>query len=157
MRNIKHIVIHCSATREGRDYTIDQIRGWHLDRGWRDIGYHALIYRNGEVHQGRKDEEIGAGVKGNNKHSIHICYVGGVESEKRNGKWIPKDTRTQEQKEALIDLCHYYKNLHPQAKILGHKDFIGVTKSCPCFDAISEYEQISNKFDHIDFNNYDED
>ena len=53
MRKINHIVVHCSATPEGKDYSIDTIRKWHTDRGWRDIGYHAVVYRNGEVHQGR--------------------------------------------------------------------------------------------------------
>lgn len=150
MREIKHIVIHCSATREGRDYTIDQIRDWHLARGWRDVGYHSVVYRDGTCHQGRNDEEIGAGVKGHNRHSIHICYIGGVEEKKKNGKWVAKDTRTDAQKDALIDLCNYYKNLHPNAEILGHRDFKGVRKSCPCFDAKEEYKDITNKFSHLD-------
>jgi N-acetylmuramoyl-L-alanine amidase len=155
MRKINHIVVHCSATPEGKDYSIDTIRKWHTDRGWRDIGYHAVIYRNGEVHQGRRDNEIGAGVRGHNKHSIHLCYVGGVEKNKKNGNWIPKDTRTIEQKEALIDLCNYYKNLHPKAEILGHRDFIGVTKSCPSFDAKSDYKVITDKFSHLDLEDED--
>ena len=155
MREINHIVVHCSATPEGKDYSIDTIRKWHTDRGWRDIGYHAVVYRNGEVHQGRQDNEIGAGVRGHNKHSIHLCYIGGVEKNKKNGNWIPKDTRTDEQKEALIDLCHYYKNLHPKAEILGHRDFEGVTKDCPSFDAKSDYKVITDKFSHLDLQDED--
>ena len=150
MREINNIVIHCSATPEGKDYTVEQIRQWHLDRGWRDIGYHTIVYRDGTVHQGRSDEQIGAGVRGHNKDSIHICYIGGVESKKVNGKWKAKDTRTDEQKEALIDMCNYYKNLHPKAKILGHRDFEGVTKACPSFDALTEYIGITEKFNHLD-------
>ena len=154
-REINKIVIHCSATPEGKDYTVEQIRQWHLDRGWRDIGYHIIVYRDGTVHQGRSDNQIGAGVRGHNKDSIHICYIGGVESKKVDKKWIPKDTRTDEQKDALIEICNYHKNLHPKANILGHRDFKGVTKACPSFDALNEYCCITNKFDHLDLDKFE--
>lgn len=146
MRIINNIVIHSSATPEGKDYTIEQIKEWHLARGWKDVGYHVVIYRDGSVHQGRNDDKIGAGVAGHNRHSIHICYIGGVESKKVNGVFIAKDTRTNQQKEALRDLCDHYKNLYPKSIIVGHRDFKNANTLCPSFDALNEYAYISKKF-----------
>jgi len=144
VRKINKIIIHCTATQEGRDIPLEEIRRWHLNRGWRDIGYHFLIQRNGEVEEGRPIEQTGAHTKGENFDSIGIAYVGGVESKKQNGKWIAKDTRTLEQKEALDDLLCRLKGLYSSAVIYGHNNFS--TKSCPCFDAKTEYEWISNQF-----------
>lgn len=89
MRKIKEIIIHCSATKEGRDYTIADIDRWHRDRGFFCIGYHFVIYRDGSIHVGRSVEEVGAHCRGHNLVSIGICYIGGLS---KNGK--PKDTRT---------------------------------------------------------------
>ncbi len=144
MRKVNKIIIHCTATPEGRDIPLEEIRRWHLNRGWRDIGYHFLVQRNGEVEEGRPIEQTGAHTKGENFDSIGIAYVGGVESEKQNGKWIAKDTRTPEQKDALEDLLCRLKGLYSSAVIYGHNNFS--TKSCPCFDAKTEYEWISNQF-----------
>ncbi|MAK81392.1 N-acetylmuramoyl-L-alanine amidase [Phenylobacterium sp.] len=143
MRKINKIIVHCSATREGRDYSVDTIRKWHLKRGWRDIGYHFVIQLDGEVNEGRPIEQTGAHVKGHNFDSIGICYIGGVEEERNaDGSWEPKDTRTPEQKEALEDLLLYLKDQYPSAKIYGHNNFS--SKACPSFDAKTEYEYISN-------------
>lgn len=141
MRDIKYIVVHCSATRAGQDISTKTIKDWHLKRGWSDIGYHMVIELDGSVHQGRPDWRIGAGVKGFNKHSIHICYVGGVDENLK-----PLDTRNETQKEALLDMLMHYKILHPKAIVLGHRDFKGVTKACPSFDAKKEYKFISDKY-----------
>ena len=134
--------MHCSATPEGRDVSVDTIRKWHLGRGWKDIGYHFVITLDGQVQEGRPIEQTGAHTKGHNFDSIGICYVGGVESEKVNGEWVAKDTRTCDQKDALEDLLCQLKGLYPQAVIYGHRDFS--TKACPSFDAKTEYEYISN-------------
>ena len=144
MRKIDKLIIHCTATPEGREVSVDTIRKWHLDRGWRDIGYHFVIGLDGEVHEGRPIEQTGAHVKGHNFDSIGIAYVGGVEAKKKNGEWVPKDTRTELQKEALEELLCYLKIKYSASKVYGHRDFS--TKACPSFDAREEYEWISNQF-----------
>jgi len=145
MRKIKKIIVHCSATQEGKNISVDTIRKWHLKRGWRDIGYHFVIGLDGEIEEGRPIEQSGAHTKGHNFDSIGVCYIGGVESERgENGKWIAKDTRTPEQREALEEILCTLKTLYTSAKVYGHRDFS--TKSCPCFDATKEYEWISNQF-----------
>ncbi len=78
MRKIKEIIIHCSATREGRNYTVADIDRWHRERGFFCIGYHFVIYRDGSIHVGRSVEEVGAHCKGHNTVSIGVCYIGGL-------------------------------------------------------------------------------
>ncbi len=136
-RTITEIIIHCSATPEGRDYTVEDIRRWHKDRGWSDIGYHYVIYRNGHIEPGRDVDIIGAHCVGHNTHSIGICYVGGVA---RDGK-TAKDTRTLAQKAALLSLLVDLHKLYPKAIIVGHHDY-DKGKSCPSFDAKVEYHNI---------------
>lgn len=143
MRKINKIIVHCTATAEGKDYSVDTIRKWHLKRGWRDIGYHFLVQRDGTVDEGRPIEQSGAHTKGHNWDSIGISYVGGVEAKKTNGKWIAKDTRTDEQKEALLDLICQLHDTYGGV-VYGHRNFSA--KACPSFDAKKEYENISNRF-----------
>ena len=140
MRKISKIIIHCTATPEDRHTTVEDVRRWHLDRGWSDIGYHFLIYLDGSLHEGRPVEKQGAHCKGHNKESIGIAYVGGI--DKVNFK--PKDTRTEEQKEALIYILEYLKIQHPEAIIYGHNDF--ASKACPSFNAAKEYENITKMY-----------
>ena len=135
-RKIKEIIVHCSATPEGKDYSVDTIRKWHLQRGFSDIGYHYIIYRDGSVHTGRDESVIGAHCKGHNSNSIGVCYIGGCASD---GK-TPKDTRTTEQKQSLVKLLKELKAKYPQASIHGHRDF--ANKACPSFDATKEYSSI---------------
>jgi hypothetical protein len=145
MRKIRKLIVHCSATQEGKEISVDTIRKWHLKRGWRDIGYHFVIDLKGNVEEGRPIEMTGAHTKGENFDSIGICYIGGVEKNRdENGKWIAKDTRTPEQKESLEDLLCRLKGLYPSSVVYGHNDFS--SKSCPCFNAKEEYEWISNQF-----------
>ena len=102
MRTINKIIIHCSATQEGRDLDAAEINRWHLKRGWNGIGYHYVVLLDGTIEYGRSIYKQGAHVKGENEGSIGICYIGGVESERGDdGDWIAKDTRTPEQKESL--------------------------------------------------------
>ena len=136
-RKITEIIIHCTATQEGKDFTVADVRRWHKQQGWSDIGYHFLIGRHGEVWEGRKVDTIGAHCCGHNSNSIGVCYVGGLSSF--NGK--PKDTRTLAQRTALIQLLTELKKIYPEAKIYGHHDF-DKGKDCPCFDARLEYSRI---------------
>ena len=130
MRSIDKIIVHCSATREGQHVTVQQIRQWHLQRNFADIGYHYVIYLDGTVHKGRPLEKAGAHCKGYNAHSIGICYVGGLD---RQGK--PKDTRTAAQKAALLTLIRELRQRFPRATVHGHREF--ANKACPCFDVKS--------------------
>ena len=133
MRTIKEIIVHCSATPDGKDYTVEDIDRWHRQKGWDCIGYHYVIYRDGSIHGGRSEEEIGAHCVGHNSNSIGVCYIGGLATD---GK-TPKDTRTPAQKTALVKLLRILKQRYPKATIHGHRDF--AKKACPSFDATKEY------------------
>ena len=135
-RRITEIIVHCSATPEGKDYTVNDIRRWHKQQGWSDIGYHYVIYRNGHIEPGRDIDISGAHCEGHNSNSIGVCYIGGVA---RNGK-TAKDTRTLAQKAAMLSLLKDLRELYPGAKIYGHRDF--AHKDCPSFDAMKEYSSI---------------
>lgn len=134
-RTIKEIIVHCSATPEGKDYTVDTIRQWHKAQGYSDIGYHYVIYRDGSVHTGRNVNTSGAHCTNHNSISIGICYIGGT--DKNN---VPKDTRTDEQNKALTKLLQDLKKLYPNAVIYGHNQF--ANKACPSFNATEEYKNI---------------
>ena len=135
-RTITEIIVHCSATPEGKDFTVDDIRLWHKQRGFNDVGYHYVIYRNGHLVNGRDVDTIGAHCTNHNVHSIGICYIGGVA---KDGK-TPKDTRTLTQKAVLLSLLTDLKKIYPNAKIYGHRDF--ANKECPSFDATKEYRNV---------------
>lgn len=130
MRELKEIILHCTATKEGHDYSVEQVRKWHLDRGFNDIGYHFLIRLDGTVEAGRPLETVGAHCKGHNANSIGIAYVGGLD---KNGR--PKDTRTLPQKEAMRRLVHDLKQCFPRLEVHCHNEYS--TKACPCF-SVSE-------------------
>lgn len=135
-RRITEIIVHCTATPEGKDYTTKDITAWHKQRGFSTIGYHYVVYRDGSVHTGRDVNVAGAHCTGHNAHSIGVCYVGGLA---KDGK-TPKDTRTNVQKASLEILLRKLRTLYPTAKIYGHRDF--ANKACPCFDATKEYSKI---------------
>lgn len=136
-RKIKEIIVHCSATPEGKDYTVADITRWHKERGFTTIGYHYVIYRDGSVHEGRDVNVSGAHCSGHNSNSIGVCYIGGCT---KTGK-SAKDTRTDAQKFALLDLLMKLKEIYPNAKIYGHNHF-DKGKACPSFDATSEYANL---------------
>ncbi|MBE6311326.1 MAG: N-acetylmuramoyl-L-alanine amidase [Bacteroidales bacterium] len=136
MRKIDTIIIHCSATPEGRNYTVKQIDTWHRNRGFNGIGYHFVIYLDGSVHVGRALAKAGAHCKGYNAHSIGVCYIGGVTSD---GK-TPKDTRTSQQKASLVKLITELRQQFPNASVHGHREF--ANKACPCFNAKMEYNDL---------------
>jgi N-acetylmuramoyl-L-alanine amidase len=134
-RMINEIIIHCTATPEGRECTVDEIRRWHRQRGFSDIGYHYIVHLNGDLDLGRNVDISGAHCLNHNAHSIGVVYVGGVA---KDGK-TPKDTRTQEQKATLASLLLDLRKLYPKATIHGHRDF--ANKACPSFDATKEYSK----------------
>lgn len=136
-RKINKIIVHCSATPEGRDVKTETIRKWHVnDNHWNDIGYHYIIELDGTLHKGRDESVVGAHCSGQNTNSIGVCYVGGVA---RDGK-TPKDTRTEAQKKTLETVLKFLKKKYPNASIYGHRDF--AAKACPSFDAKQEYKDI---------------
>lgn len=136
MRIINDIIVHCSATAEGKKYTAKDIDKWHKERGFKKIGYHYVVLLDGTVEKGRDESEVGAHCEGHNANSIGICYIGGLAS----GGRTPKDTRTPEQKKALLSLIIDLKTKYPKASIHGHKDY--ANKACPSFDATKEYGNI---------------
>lgn len=155
-RNVKCLVVHCSATKPGTLVNVDVVDQWHKARGFskqkqsgRYCGYHFLILEDGEIQIGRYLNEIGAHVAGNNSNTIGICYAGGI-----NDKGKGTDTRTKEQKDSLIFVLTQLLNIFPEAQIKGHRDYSpdlngdGVIssnewiKECPCFDAMVEYKNI---------------
>lgn len=148
MKTIDAIIIHCSATKVGQDFNVTDIDRMHRARGFNMIGYHYIIKLDGTIEEGRPLSMDGAhcntkGFSGvsYNKHSVGVCYIGGLDV---NGK--PTDTRTKEQKVALMELVSKLKQQFNILEILGHRDTSpdlndnGIVesnewiKSCPCFD-----------------------
>jgi N-acetylmuramoyl-L-alanine amidase len=129
-RKITEIIVHCTATPEGREVSVDTIRSWHLANGWRDIGYHYVVGLDGTVRPGRPEAQIGSHVAGHNSGTIGIVYVGGVAAD---GK-TPKDTRTPAQKAALLDLAKALIAKYPAIRrVAGHNQYTNA-KACPSFD-----------------------
>ena len=131
MRPINKVIIHCSATPEGRDVKTETIKEWHTAKGWADIGYHYVIELDGSIVEGRPIELIGAHCLGQNKFSIGICYVGGMNKSMSK----PKDTRTEEQKVSLTELINELKSKF-DLSVHGHNQFSN--KACPSFDVENE-------------------
>ena len=133
-REVRLLVVHCSATRCDRSFGVSDLRRCHLGRGFADIGYHFYITRDGALHVCRPANRIGAHARGYNDHSLGICYEGGLDEKGR-----PADTRTYAQRCTLIDLLRRLRLDYPGARIVGHNQLHGVRKACPCFDARREY------------------
>lgn len=130
-RSTDYLVIHCAATPPSADIGAAEIRQWHKAKGWSDIGYHFVIRRNGKVELGRPENLVGSHVQGHNRNSLGICLVGGTDARQR-----PENNFTAEQWASLQTLLMRLTGKYPRATILGHRDFPGVHKACPCFDAI---------------------
>lgn len=134
MRQINHIVVHCADTPQNAYFDIEDIRHWHIDeRGWSDVGYHYIILLDGTIQLGRDLKTVGAHVKGYNQNSIGVCYIGG-----KGGI----DTRTTDQKVSLVYLIGMLKRMFKNSEVLGHRDFTGVQKYCPSFNAENEYKNL---------------
>jgi len=136
MRQINKIIVHCTATPEGRAHTVADVTGWHKERGFNTIGYHWLIGINGELWKGRSEDVIGAHTVGSNHDSIGVSYVGGMTKDMKQAK----DTRTEAQKVTLLKLLTNLKKTYPGARIYGHRDFS--KKDCPSFNAKKEYANL---------------
>lgn len=165
MAKLKYLVIHCTATAEGREVTAAQLRAAHTNpvskggRGWRVVGYTDMIHLDGRVERlvdNNEDAnvdpwEITNGAKGYNTVSRHVVYVGGVEAVSHRGverldaqsinkQPKPKDTRTEAQKEALKRYVLDFHRRHPDVKIIGHNEV--AAKDCPCFDVQKYLKEI---------------
>ena len=128
MRTIKYIVFHCTATHQ--ETSLQSILNyWKNIRGWKNPGYHYIIFPNGRIHNLIPIARVSNGVKGYNRASINISYMGGI--DKNNN---PFDNRTNAQKTSLLKLAKAFHAEFPKARILGHRDFPGVTKACPSFE-----------------------
>ena len=130
MRRIDKIILHCSATLPGQRVDVETITLWHKQRGFKTIGYHFFIDRSGTIHAGRPLEQQGAHCKGQNAHSIGICYEGGLDYD-----GCPADTRTPQQRTSLDHLLTRLKAAFPQARIVGHNQ-LNPHKACPCFEVL---------------------
>jgi N-acetylmuramoyl-L-alanine amidase len=128
-RKIDTLFIHCAATPEGKDFTVADIRAWHKARGWSDIGYHYVIYRDGSIHLGRPIGQVGAHVENHNAGSIGVVYVGGVSVDGKTAK----DTRTPAQRSSLLWLQRQLYAKHRGIwRVRGHNEVS--SKACPSFD-----------------------
>jgi len=137
MRDINRIIIHCSATPEGRDIDAATIKDWHVNgNGWSDIGYHYCIKLDGTLETGRSIDKVGAHVKGHNKDSIGICYIGGVD---KDGK--PKDTMTPEQESTMREIIFALRIVADRDMTLhGHNEYS--SKACPSFKVSEKFADI---------------
>lgn len=136
MRNINYIVVHCTATPQNT--TIESIQKyWREVLKWHAPGYHYIIKASGELVQLLPIEQISNGVAGYNSQCINIAYIGGIDNNVN-----PIDNRTPAQKEMLLKLLKQLKQQFPKAVIQGHRDFPGVKKACPSFDAKNEYKNL---------------
>lgn len=150
MRKINKIFVHCTAGRQNTT-TIESLKKEFRNKGWKNPGYHWVVFPDGKVVQMLDETKVANGVKGYNSNSIHVAWVGGVDNEHPKGI----DNRTEEQKVALFDLLTKIKMRYRNSQIMGHRDVSpdlnhnGIIdpweriKECPCFDAMVEYMDIN--------------
>ena len=137
MRIITLIIIHCSAVKPSQQSGVSEIDRWHRARGWKNgCGYHYVVRRDGSIEEGRPLEMVGAHCQYHNRHSIGICYEGGLDADGH-----PADTRTEAQKKAMRELLQQLLIRFPKALIAGHNVF-NPMKACPCFNAMAEYKDL---------------
>ena len=130
------IVVHCDGLMPHQHNTIKKIDDYHKSKGWKGVGYHFFIQRDGTVEVGRKLWEVGAHCVNHNRYSIGICYEGGLDAAGEAA-----DTRTPEQVRALRELIERLHAQFPKAVIVGHRD-LDPRKKCPCFDAVAEFKDL---------------
>ena len=140
-QSTKYIVVHASATRPNQKIDAADIDRMHKKKGWKGIGYHLVITREGLVQKGRDLDAVGAHVYGYNKVSVGVCMVGGLDY---NGS--PENNYTGAQFAQLAETIKILLGLYPGAEVVGHRDLSpdidgdGVIepfewlKACPCFD-----------------------
>ena len=140
-KELRQLVIHCTATPEGREVSSADIRAWHTapasegGRGWKQVGYTDMFHLDGTVERLVDGWEITNGAKGYNAVSRHIVYVGGCDK-----KMKPKDTRTQAQRDALKAYVLDFHRRHPKVRIVGHCDL--AAKACPSFNVAAWLKEI---------------
>ena len=127
--DVKFIAVHCSATPPSRDIGVKELDRMHRERGFRCIGYHFVVRRDGAVEGGRPLNQPGAHVEDFNHCSIGVCLVGGVDD-----KLKPEANFTEKQMAALDALLYGLEHDFPNAVVQGHRDFPNVAKACPSFD-----------------------
>lgn len=151
-RELKYLVLHCTATPEGREVSGSDIRRWHTTpvsaggRGWKQVGYTDLIKLDGSIERlvdNNEDSwvdpwEITNGAKGYNSVSRHVVYAGGYDSQNK-----PKDTRTAAQRVAMERYVKEFHTQHPNVKIIGHNEI--AAKACPSFDVQQWLKEIGLK------------
>lgn len=135
MRTITLLILHCSGIRPNQQSSAADIDRWHKENGWKGIGYHYVVRRDGSIEKGRPEEVIGAHCHHHNAHSIGICYEGGL-----NNKGTPADTRTDAQKQTLRQLLATLREKYPRAVIVGHRE-LDPGKACPSF-SMEEYADL---------------
>ncbi|MRX40400.1 N-acetylmuramoyl-L-alanine amidase [Flavobacterium sp. LC2016-23] len=135
-RNIKYIVVHCTATSQKTSISAIQSY-WQKQLGWKMPGYHFIVKPDGEIVELLSIDKVSNGVQGFNSVSINISYIGGVDENNK-----PIDNRTPAQKASLLKKLKELKLKFPLAKIQGHRDFPNVHKACPSFDAITEFKHL---------------
>ena len=140
MRTVTMIIVHCSANKAGSALRMADIDRYHRSLGWKGCGYHFVIPTDGTIEKGRPVERVGSHCCNHNRHSIGVCYIGGLASD---GK-TPMDTRTPQQRAALRKLLEQLHREYPKALIVGHRD-LNPQKACPCFDAVGEYSELGHK------------
>lgn len=138
MRGLYKLIIHCADTKAGMDIGVEEITQWHKARGFNNVGYHFVIRKNGTIEKGRDIDVIGAHCKGQNSHSIGICWVGGYDA---------KDDRTDAQKEAMQKLVISLNMVFGKMSIHGHNEFS--TKTCPNFNVYEEFKELLEKLCYI--------
>lgn len=137
MRKITEIIVHCSATREGKEFTVADIDRWHREKGWKGCGYHYVITLDGRVQPGRPEQVAGAHCSGRNAESLGICYIGGCDLVGKS-----KDTRTEVQRKSMVTLIRQLMQAHGISieNVRCHNEFS--VKACPSFSVQKLHKEI---------------
>lgn len=135
LKSVDYLVVHCAATKAGMDIGVEEIRRWHRQRGWLDVGYHKIIRRDGTIEDGRPMTAPGAHARGFNHISLGICLVGGLAADGKS----PENNFTDVQMDVLRELLSDLLKIYPEARIVGHRDLPKVNKACPSFDVREWY------------------
>ena len=155
MREIKSVILHCTATPADRVLTVKEIRKWHVkERGWADIGYHFIIHQDGTIERGRHIGKVGAHTWGNNYGSVGVAYCGGVakkvkksldkEKPKSKTTLVSKDTMTKEQESSFRNLFEMLEVMFGELKLSGHNDH-NKAKDCPAFNMRDKFGDLINR------------
>ena len=129
----ERIILHYTATPKGRDVSVEDVRRWHMDRGWSDVGYHYLIDTAGYIHTARPLRFQGAHTKGQNWNSVGIAYVGGLDEDGR-------DTMTKDQASAIRHLVEALRTAYGPLTLHGHREFKNTM--CPGFDVKDRFGDV---------------